>query len=114
MDSLTPPATPSAAPTSGNSTPKLPKLELQHFSGNPTKWYSFCELYDATIHSNWELLDVENFTYLRTLLDKSAHEAIAGLALTGENYKEAVEVLEARYVKKLLTLIRVHSCPMLN
>ena len=41
MDSVTPPATPSAAPTSRNSTPKLPKLELQHFSGDPTKWYSF-------------------------------------------------------------------------
>ena len=32
-DGLTPPPTPSAAPTSHNSRPKLPKLELQHFSG---------------------------------------------------------------------------------
>ena len=103
-DGLNPPPTPSAAPTSHNSRPKLPKLELQHFSGDPTKWYSFWELYDAAIHSNGELSDVEKFTYLRTLLEKSAHEAIAGLALTGENYKEAVEILEARYGNKQLII----------
>ena len=47
---------------------------------------------------------MEKFTYLRTLLDKSAHESIAGLALTGENYKEAVEILEARYRNKQLII----------
>ena len=60
--------------------------------------------YHAPIPSNEELSDVEKFTYLRTLLEKSAHEAIAGLALTGENYKEAVEILEAHYGNKQLII----------
>ena len=99
-----PPPPASLAPTRTSHRAKLPKLTLQHFYGDPTKWYSFWELYEATVHSNEELSDVEKFTYLRAALEKSALEAIAGLALTGENYKEAIEILEARYGNKQLII----------
>lgn len=91
------------APATHNRA-KLPKLTLQHFHGDPTKWYSFWELYEAAVHSNEELTDVEKFTYLRSLLEKLALDAISGLALTSDNYQEAVEILETRYGNKQLII----------
>lgn len=95
VDVTPPDPTPSLPPTptpARNNKAKLPKFTLQRFNGEPTQWYSFWELYDAAVHSNTE---VEKFTYLKSHLEKSAHEAITGLTLTGENYKEAIEILES-------------------
>lgn len=37
------------------------------------------------------------FNYLQSLLQKSAKESIAGLALTSAKYKEAIEILPKRF-----------------
>ena len=42
------------------------------------------------------------FSYLLTLLESSAAEAVAGLALSPANYKEAVGMLKKRYGNKQL------------
>ena len=52
------------------------------------------------MHNNPSLLPVQKFTYLRSLVSKSAKEAIAGLALTDANYSEAVKLLEIRFGNK--------------
>ena len=44
--------------------------------------------------------DVDKFTYLRGYLEGSAKSTIAGLSLTGANYKCAVELLKKRFEKK--------------
>ena len=44
--------------------------------------------------------DVDKFNYLRSLLEKSAYEAIAGLTLTADNYEEAVSILKKRFGDK--------------
>uniref|UniRef100_A0A1X7TG22 Uncharacterized protein n=1 Tax=Amphimedon queenslandica TaxID=400682 RepID=A0A1X7TG22_AMPQE len=79
---------------------KLPKLNLPVFSRDVTEWMTFWDSYDTAVHQNSELSDVEKFTYLKTLVSRTAKESIAGLTLTSANYKEAVRVLQDRFGKK--------------
>ena len=98
--------TDTAATTSGStttSTPsrmKLPKITLPTFDGSYTKWCTFWDSYESAVHSNPELTDIVKFNYLQSLLQKSAKESIAGLALTAVNYKEAIEILTKRFGDK--------------
>ena len=73
---------------------------MSHFDGEPTKWYTFWDTFESIIHNNSELTDVNKFNYLRSLLHRSAKDAIAGLSLTAANYKEAVDVLQRRFGDK--------------
>ena len=79
---------------------KLPKLSLPHFNGDLTRWTTFWDSYESAVHNNRELTDVEKFNYLRSLLERSAHEAIAGLTLSSANYQEAVDILHKRFGNK--------------
>ena len=49
------------------------------------------------VHANDQLSGVENFKYLRSLLEGTAYDAIAGPSMTASNYKEAVELLKKRF-----------------
>ena len=51
---------------------------------------AFWDLYEATVHKNSSLSDVEKFNYLRSLVTKSAKDTLSGLALTAVNFKEAI------------------------
>ena len=79
---------------------KLPKISLPHFHGDPVKWTSFWDAYKSAIHSNLELSEVDKFNYLRSLLDRSALDAIAGLTLSSANYQQAIEILHKRFGNK--------------
>ena len=68
---------------------KLPKLGLPRFSGEVTEWLTFLDSYQAGMRNNPSLLPVQKFTYLLSLVSKSAKEAIAG---TDANYSEAVKL----------------------
>ena len=52
------------------------------------------------IHQNPDLSDIDRFNYLKSLLEKSAADAIAGLALTAANYDEAILILKKRFGNK--------------
>ena len=78
-------------------TKRLPELKLLHFTGDMTKWIPFWDSYKAAIHEDPELSDIDKFTYLRSLLEHTASEAISGLALTTTNYAEAVDILRKRF-----------------
>ena len=81
-------------PTSSSSRVRLLKLQLQSFSGDLTKWTSFWQSFESAVHKNSDLSDIEKFNYLKSLLERSAREAVAGLALTDANYHQAVETLQ--------------------
>ena len=76
---------------------KLPKLELQTFSGNPIEWFSFWDSFNAAINSNKGLSDIDKFNYLKSLLSETAADTISGLSLTSSNYAKALELLEGRF-----------------
>jgi hypothetical protein len=57
-------------------------------------WPTFWDSYESAIHKNDRQTDVYKFYYLRSLLDRTALDAIAGLTLSTANYQEAVELLQ--------------------
>ena len=79
---------------------KLPKLTLRKFGGDWTSWVTFWDSFESSIHQNPDLSQVDKFNYLHSLLDGTAAEAIAGLALTSSNYEEAVKLLRKRFGNK--------------
>ena len=52
------------------------------------------------VDSSAGLSDIGKFNYVRSLLEKSASEAIFGLTLTANNYKEAISILKRRLGNK--------------
>ena len=76
---------------------KLPKLSIKKFGGDLTKWVTFWDTFNSSIHSNPTLSSVDKFNYLMSLVESSAAEAIAGLTITSANYDEAIATLKKRF-----------------
>ena len=79
---------------------KLPKLAIRPFNGDITAWTTFWDSFESAIDSCTGLSEIDKFNYLRSLVEKSAAEAISGLTLTADNYKEAVLILKKRFGNK--------------
>jgi hypothetical protein len=92
---------------------KLPELSIKKFNGDLTKWTTFWDAFNSTIHENVRLTAIEKFTYLQSLLEPPASEAISGLALTSANYDEATTILKKRYGNKQL-IINKHMESLMN
>lgn len=92
---------------------RLPKLSLQKFSGDMTKWTTFWDTFESSVHNNTMLSDIERFSYLSSLLESDAAEAIAGLTLTSANYTDAVSTLKRRFGNKQ-TIINRHKDILLH
>ena len=104
-----------AAPTTPANGYKvrLPKLTIKPFSGKLTAWTPFWDSFNSAIHANPDLSKVDKFHYLRSMVSHSALEAISGLTLTGDNYDEAIEILQKRFGNKQL-IINKHMEQLLN
>ena len=94
---LTTAVEPVVATTHREHVSRLPKLHLPTFSGSPLDWQGFWDSFQAAVHSNPVLDNVQKFNYLRTqLLDEASH-AISGFTLTSANYQEAVTLLQEHF-----------------
>ena len=84
-----PPTPPPGAGVTDSHTPvsrvKLPKLVLKKFNGDLTKWATFWDSFESSIHNNNSLSDIDKFNYLNAQLEGHASEAVAGLKLTYVN-----------------------------
>ena len=96
-----------------NTQVKLPKLELKKFDGDHSKWISFWDSFEASVHKNESLTAIDKFNYLNSLLERSAAEAISGLILGASNYEEAIDILKARFGNKQ-QIINRHMEILLN
>ncbi|XP_070535309.1 uncharacterized protein [Ptychodera flava] len=76
---------------------QLPKLALAKFSGDILKWQSFFDSFQAAVHNDPSLDNIQKFQYLRAQLSDEAARAIEGLSLTAANYSNAIELLVKRY-----------------
>ena len=76
---------------------KLQKINVKKFSGDPVAWQEFEEIFNATVHQNPNLTDVEKFSYLKGYLIGPADKCIEGLPLSNENYNEARTLLRERF-----------------
>ena len=74
--------------TAGHTKVKLPELALKRFNGDLTKWATFWDSFESSIHNHPGLSDIDKFN-LNTLLEGPASEAISGLKLITANYNEA-------------------------
>lgn len=59
----------------------------------------FWDSFESSIHHHPDLLDIDKFNYLCTLLEGTASEAISALKLTFTNYREAITILQKRFGK---------------
>ena len=78
--------------TSG-ATIRLPKLVIPLFSGDPLQWQSFWDCFEAAVHSNNSLTNVQKLNYLHAQLQHDAARVVAGFPLTGVNYEHSVTLL---------------------
>lgn len=96
-------APPYAGATPSTDRVKLPKISLLHFRGNMMKWTPFWDSFESAVHRSTHLSEIDKFNYLRSLLEGTAYDAIAGLSLSAANYTEAVEILKKRFGNKRLS-----------
>ena len=104
---------PSAATMCPAGRVKLPKISLPSFDGDVMKWAAFWDSFNSAIHTNNTLSEIDKFNYLRSLLQGTAYDAIAGLALSAVNYQKAVTILRKRFGNKQLIISR-HMEALLN
>ena len=88
---------PAREPADSTTRVRLPNLSIRPFNGDMTTWPTFWDSFESTIDSGTALSQIDKFNYLRSLVEKSAAEAISGLTLIADNYKEAVTILKKRY-----------------
>ena len=82
------------------------------FSGNVIEWQTFWGQFSATVDST-ALPVVSKFTYLRSLLDGEAKQAIEGLSIINDHYKTACSILKERY-RHNERIICIHIQELLN
>ena len=94
LDGHSPTSLVPAVSTTSHPQVKLPKLSIKKFNGDVTKWVTFWDSYNSSIHSNSSLSSIDKFNYLVSLVESSAAEAITGLTITAANYEEAITTLK--------------------
>ena len=57
---------------------KLPKIKIKLFDGEISEWKSFIDIFEAAVVKNYNLTNIEKFTYLRGYLNGSALQCIEG------------------------------------
>lgn len=83
------------------STSKLPNIDIPTFDGKDfTKFKPFMDLFDAVIHNNKSLSNVQKLFYLRKYLTDDALAVIVNLPIVNESYSEAMTLLKKRFDNK--------------
>ena len=89
---------------------------MKKFIGQPNSWQEFWDNFSSSVHENSGLNDIHRFVHLRSLVEGTAYDTIAGLALTATNYKVAVDLLKQRLGQRQLiinchteNLMKIHS-----
>jgi len=72
---------------------RLPKLEQPVYTGELLEWYPFWDCFEAAIHTNPSLTNVQRLSYLRAQVKGDAARVISELPLTNLNYKNSVTLL---------------------
>ncbi|XP_043466286.1 uncharacterized protein LOC122501086 [Leptopilina heterotoma] len=81
----------------GQTSIRLPKLDLPSFNGAYQDWLNFYDSFKALIHDNGKLADVQKLQYLRSCLKDEAAKVISSLETSSANYNVAWNLLNDRY-----------------
>ena len=80
----------------------LPKLTIEKFKGDYTKFNRFMDSFIAAIDSCEVLKDIEKFNYLYSFLEGEAFRTMQGVKSTDKNYPE---LLNMKKVKRDLQIV---------
>ena len=75
----------------------MSELDLPVFKGQALKWQGFWDQFDGAIRQNESLSDINKFNYLKRPLTGETLASVSGLALSSDNYKEAIDMLKKVY-----------------
>lgn len=78
------------------------------FWGNYEDWLSFSDYFQALIHKNETLFNIQKLYYLKTSLKDEASKIIKSVELTSDNYTVAWELLESPF-KNLTIITQKHT-----
>ncbi|XP_055622063.1 uncharacterized protein LOC129765677 [Toxorhynchites rutilus septentrionalis] len=81
---------------------KLPTISLPEFSGDYKDWLAFHDTFEALIHNNSEVVEVQKFHYLKAALKGEAAQLIESIGISSANYRLAWEALVNRYANEYL------------
>ena len=70
---------------------------LQKFDGDILRWKQFEESFEAAVHKNERISNVEKLTYLLGYFEKAPIQAVEDFPLTNDTYIQAWELLKERY-----------------
>lgn len=70
---------------------------MRKFSGDPKKQQTVIGSSNSTVHALTPVSDVRKFSYLQGYLEGDTLASISGLALSLQNYTEAMDLLRKRY-----------------
>ena len=98
---------------SKTSSVRLPKLEIPSFSGDKLKWTEFWDAFEASIHKNTNISDIEKLNYLMSKLAGEAKQSVSGIHLSNENYVIVVDLLKERYGDQQ-TVVNSHYIELIN
>lgn len=81
---------------------KLPDIKITKFTGDIKLFSSFIDIYNALVHHNSELSNIEKFTHLHSYLEGPPKALIQCTPMTGNNYLVAYNTLVDRYLNPRL------------
>lgn len=95
---------------------KLPEIKISSFNGSFEKWLGR-DAFQAIVHDNSQLSNVEKFYYLKSFLQDEPLQVIANLPVTNDNYLIAWNLLIERFENKRLIIYNyikaLFDCPNL-
>lgn len=96
-----------------NQALTLPVIPLPTFDRKIINWRAFIDAFDALIHINAELNEVQKLIYLKQSLKNEPHELINSLDTVCANYPIARELLTKKY-DNTRKIINDHVIQILN
>ena len=76
---------------------RLPEITIPAFSGDPTEWTHFSEVFSSLVINNQHLDDVSKLHYLNSCLKDEPKVLIQNLSLSPSNFNTAWDILKQRY-----------------
>ncbi|XP_014209353.1 uncharacterized protein LOC106640005 [Copidosoma floridanum] len=96
-----------------NCGPRLPRIRISAFSGKREDWESFRDLFQALVHNDQQLTDVERLFYLKSLVEGDAKTAHDAIQIVGASYSTPWAALEVRFEHRRL-LVHDHLTVLRN
>ena len=94
---------------------KLLIFVLQKFDGNILRWKQLEESFEAAVHNNERIPNVEKFTYSIGYLEQALLQAVGKFPLTNDTYNQAWELLKERYGNpQLINFTHINELIKLN